>query len=121
MGLTLPRFDLGPEGPRWCYPEAVLLLALLLAAGPRSIAVLEFENQAKDAAIDRIYFSDLVRGAVHRLAPDLRVMTRENILQIVAASGRKLEDCAAAQCEVETGRLLGADLVVTGRISRVGT
>src|SRR5713226_6760082 len=106
----------------------MLLLALLLAVEPiprgapgRTLAVLEFESQlAAGETVDRIYFSDKVRGEIKRLLPAARVMTRENVVQLLAASGKKLEDCTG-ECEVETGRLLGADLVVSGRLTKVGT
>ena len=91
------------------------------AHAPQVIAVLEFDNQiASGETIDRVYFSDKVRGEIKRRRPDLGVMTRENVLQLLEASGKKLEDCVG-QCEVETGRLLGADLVISGRITKIGT
>ena len=105
-----------------------LMLALLSAVEPiprgapgRTVAVLEFESQlAPGETVDRIYFSDKVRGDIARLLPAARVMTRENVVQLLAASGKKLEDCTG-ECEVETGRLLGADMVVSGRLTKVGT
>ena len=109
----------------------ILALALLLAAeviprgAPgRTIAVLEFEGAlpASDG-VDRVYFSDQVRGAIGRTLPKARLMTRENVVQLLSSSektqGRTLADCSG-ECEVETGRLLGADLIVSGRFTKVG-
>jgi hypothetical protein len=109
----------------------ILALALLLAAEaiPRgapgkTVAVLEFEGQlpASDG-VDRVYFSDQVRGAIGRTLPKARLMTRENVVQLLSSSektqGRTLADCSG-ECEVETGRLLGADLIVSGRFTKVG-
>ena len=64
--------------------------------------------------------TDLVRAASLRVAPGLHVMTRENTMVLLQASGKKLEDCEG-ECEVDTGRRLGADLVVTGQVLKVGT
>ena len=47
-------------------------------------------------------------------------MTRENVLELLASSGKKIEDCVG-NCEVETGRLLGADYIVSSRLTKVGT
>ncbi|MBS2024464.1 MAG: hypothetical protein JST92_18850 [Deltaproteobacteria bacterium] len=90
------------------------------AQAPRRVAVLEFENELdKSEKIDRVYFSDAVRGLISDSKRGLTVMSRENVLVLLSSSGKKLEDCAAL-CEVETGRLLGADLVVSGRMTKVG-
>ena len=40
-------------------------------------------------------------------------MTRESI-EALLPSGTRLSDCAKAQCEVEVGRRIGADYIVTG-------
>ncbi len=87
------------------------------------MAVLEFENQVPapdSSSVDRVYFSDQVRGALSNALPSAVIMTRENTLQLLSASGKRLEDCAG-ECEVETGRMLGADYVVSGRLTKVGT
>ena len=80
--------------------------------------MLEFEVQ-KGLGIDRRTFSAQLQNVARRAAPDLFVMTQANIEQLVRASGKSLEECEG-QCAVETGRLIGADLVVAGRISRIG-
>ena len=93
------------------------------AAGPaqppgKRIAVLEFELPP-GMALDRIYFSDKVRGAIGKLAPQLFVITHEGELALLQASGKSLADCEG-ECAVDTGRLLGADWVVSGRFAAVG-
>jgi hypothetical protein len=91
-------------------------------AGAR-LAVLELRNKLKgrDAeALDLSYFADLARGAALRAVPSAQVMTRENLLVLLQAQGKKLEDCEG-QCDVETGRMIGADLVVSGEALRVGS
>jgi TolB-like protein len=108
-----------------------LLCAGLLAQIPFStraadatskLAVLEFDNDLRGTdkvEIDRTYFSDQVRGAVPRVLPRIKVMTRENTAEILKTYGRTIEGCVG-ECEVETGRMLGADYIVSGRLTKVG-
>jgi hypothetical protein len=86
-------------------------------------AVLDFRTMLKGGdgeSVDPIYFSNQVRTAVKHAAPLSRLMTRENVIVLLQSQGRKLEDCEG-ECEVDTGRLLGADLVLSGEIQRVGS
>jgi TolB-like protein len=90
---------------------------------PSLVAVLDFKSKLKgdDAeSLDAAYFSNAVRAAVRRKAPSVRVMTRENVVVLLEAQGKKLDDCEG-ECEVDTGRRLGADFVVSGELLRVGT
>src|SRR5205814_9442946 len=52
--------------------------------------------------------------------PSAKIITRENMLVLLQSSGKKLEECEG-ECEVETGRRIGADLVVSGELLRFGT
>ena len=76
------------------------------------LAVLEFET-APGLKIGRTYFSDLARGVVHRKAPTLFVLTRERTEALLAADGKTMADCQG-NCEVEVGRKLGADYIISG-------
>ena len=91
-----------------------------------------------DARVQRVAVIDLgvVGGAV---APDVaraltemvrttslrlpsgryQVITRENLLALLPPEV-SLEECTDAQCEIEFGRMVGADFVVTGEIARFG-
>ena len=103
----------------------MLLLALLLsaaAADSRVAAVLELKNKLQGAERDLIdagFLTDQVRAGVLEAAPSLRLMTRDNLLVLLEASGKKIEECEG-ECEVETGRRIGADLIVTGEVLRFG-
>src|SRR5438552_12177688 len=100
---------------------AVLLLMFSEFAGAeqhKKLAVLEFEV-AKGLEIDRRTFSARVQNAARHAAPGLFVMTQANIESLVRAAGKTLEQCEG-QCAVETGRLIGADIVLSGRISLIG-
>lgn len=86
------------------------------------LAVLEFDNALPDkkVEIDRLALSDQVRSIPGTRAPGLLVMARESVTQILEANKKSLEDCDT-QCETETGRKLGADYIVSGRIYRSGS
>ena len=97
-----------------------MILALLLAAA-QVVGVLEFRDKVPpDQRIDAGYLSDQVRSAVKDSLPQSSVITRENMLVLLQASGQKLEECEG-ECEVDTGRRIGADLVVSGELLRFGT
>lgn len=96
----------------------VLLCAL--AAPTRTLAVLEFESKLPKDTVDAQYLADVVRTAAKDAAPSLKVITRESMLVLLEASGKKLEDCQG-ECEVDTGRRLGADLVISGQVLKFGT
>jgi len=85
------------------------------------IAVLDFKSYAKDFKPEDVrYFTDLVRGATLRAAPGLEVMTRENLLVLLQATGKSLDQCEG-ECEVDTGRRIGADAVISGDVLKVGS
>lgn len=86
------------------------------------VAVLELRSKldpAERRLIDAAYLTDRVRAKVLTSAPGVEVMTRENMLVLLRASGKELADCEG-ECEVETGRRLGADGVVSGEVLRFG-
>ena len=66
------------------------------------------------------YFTDVVRGATLKASPALQVMTRENLLVLLQATGKDASNCEG-ECEVDTGRRIGADLIVSGEILKVGS
>lgn len=129
--LPLPSHR-SPRPARSTPLAACALLALLLLPGSahaagaapqqQKLAVLEFAVDLADRSqVDRLYFASAVQGAAQRLLPAQQyfIMTRENLQEILRGQGKVLEECQG-NCEVETGRLLSADLVIAGRISRVG-
>ncbi len=85
------------------------------------LAVLDFRNSANDLASDNVrYFADVVRGATLKASPNLDVMTRENLLVLLQATGKDVASCEG-ECEVDTGRRIGADVVISGEVLRVGS
>ena len=84
------------------------------------LAVLELRNFTKDLTHENAqYFTDVVRGAALRAQPQLEVITRENLLVLLQATGKKYEECEG-ECEVDTGRRIGADEIVSGEIQKLG-
>src|SRR5262249_3140111 len=78
------------------------------------LAVLDLRNLTKDLSPDDArYFTDLVRAAVLKFAPQLDVMTRENLLVLLKSTGKDLANCEG-ECEVDTGRRIGADAIISG-------
>ena len=93
------------------------------AGAAQLAAVLEFRTKlagAERSALDVGYLANAVRSAVLKAAPGVRVLTRENLLVLLQAGGKKLEECEG-ECDVETGRRVGADLVVSGDLLRFGS
>jgi TolB-like protein len=117
-----------------CAPLVVLFLPFVLAPGsvraqgqPQRkplLAVLEFDNHLGDSQENRdnrAYLTDLVRNRSNDLLPWLDLITRENIVALLAGQGKTLEDCQKeGECEVQTGERLGADYVISGALLRVG-
>jgi len=95
----------------------VLAIALAVSSGApegRRLAVLEFKNKIEGAdrkTVDATYFADQVRAAAVDALPGLNVITRESLLVLLKASGKRIGECEG-ECEVDTGRRTGADLVI---------
>lgn len=85
------------------------------------LAVLDFKSYTDALKPEDVrYFTDVVRGSALRSAPGLSVMTRENLLVLLQATGKDASQCEG-ECEVDTGRRIGADAVVSGEILKVGS
>jgi hypothetical protein len=85
------------------------------------LAVLELRNFTRELTKENAqYFTDVVRSAALKAQPQLEVVTRENLLVLLQASGKDLANCEG-ECEVDTGRRIGADQIVSGEIQKLGT
>ena len=99
----------------------IVLVALLGVVTPVSarplVAVLDFSESRTGLHADELsVLGDVSRGAALRaLGHQYDVITRENLVDLLKAHGKSLSQCSG-ECETETGRLLGAELVVSGRI-----
>src|SRR6059058_3790076 len=97
-----------------------ILLLLLAASAPaladgKLLSVLELHNKLEGGdkkAVDASYLSDRIRAEVLDAKLGVQVMTRENMLVLLQSQGKSLENCEG-ECEVDTGRRLGATLKAT--------
>lgn len=104
----------------------MFLVAFVVAAAAQTsggvTAVLELRNKLDGPernVVDAGFLTDVVRQQMLEEVPSLKLMTRENVITLLEATGRKLDECEG-ECEIDTGRRLGADFVVTGEILRFG-
>jgi Protein of unknown function (DUF1566) len=100
-----------------------LCVPVAQAAEPQlfRLAVVELRNEAELRPSEIAYLTDLARTQGNKTLPAERflVMTRESIVALLPP-GKTLADCAKSQCEVEVGRAIGADYIVTGEVLRFG-
>lgn len=103
----------------------MLATALLTLAGPahaKRVAVLEFSGDGSLVAADLQFLAEKVRSAALKFLDndEWKVITRENMLVMLDANAEDLAECVG-ECEVETGRLIGANMVVAGSARIFGT
>ena len=107
---------------------AILLLSIFVcflhfafAAGEKKVAVLELVNKAGVTDDEAYALTDQVRVVASQTLPgsSFIVMTSENIQELLPPD-MDLKKCTDAKCEVEMGRMLGADYIITGEIIRFG-
>jgi outer membrane protein assembly factor BamB/TolB-like protein len=97
-----------------------ILLSLLLALGPRTVAVLDFENPTGERPPGRIGFgiAEMLRAELSRL-PQFRVVERsflnDVLKELKLGTSGYLEPGAA----VRAGKLLGAESVIVGTYVKV--
>jgi formylglycine-generating enzyme required for sulfatase activity len=97
-----------------------LLLVLPAAAAERPLlAVLDFSvMDANLSEAEVVELSELARAeALDRLGGRYDIITRENLVDLLKSHGKTLEKCQG-ECETETGRLIGADVVVSGAVRK---
>jgi TolB-like protein len=100
-----------------------------MSASPRAeegqlerLAVLELKNmiQGQVTREEVGFLTNELRSILSQLPPErFVVMTRESMAVMIDPSVR-LEDCVGT-CEVDTGRMLGAEWIVTGEVVRFGS
>lgn len=86
-----------------------------LEARPR-LAVLELTDYAKLSRFELKSMTSLLRGSAARDGR-YHVITQENVTELLP-NDIQLEECVG-RCEVETGRRVGAALVMTGEVGRI--
>jgi len=67
------------------------------------------------------FLTDQIRGAsVKVLGKQIVVITRENLVDLLKAHGKTMEQCSEAKCATEYGRAISADYIITGEILKYG-
>jgi formylglycine-generating enzyme required for sulfatase activity/TolB-like protein len=108
----------------------LVLAALVFAAADQSgfaqaagklVAVLELNNKAGLTDDEADFLTNNVRNAASEALSAGRfvVMTRENI-ETLLPPGMDLKKCTESKCEIEMGRRLGAEYIITGEILNYG-
>jgi hypothetical protein len=84
------------------------------------LAVLDFDgSQAKLSDAEVLELTEIARmEALDRVGSHYDIITRENLIDLLKSHGKTLEKCQG-ECETETGRLIGADVVVSGAVRQV--
>ena len=84
------------------------------------VAVLELRNLSKLKRTDVSALTTTIRQAASHLSKSkFGLITKENI-SVMLPPGKTIEDCEG-ECDVETARLIGADYVISGEVSKFGS
>jgi hypothetical protein len=93
--------------------------ALGQAVNKPRVAVLTLRNRIDMTQSEVDYLTSLVRqAAADYLSKDYVIMTQENI-EVLLPPDTNLNDCVS-ECQVETGRTIGARYIITGEVLRFG-
>ena len=98
------------------------MVSNVYASDTKRIAVLELKNRTQSGVsqTELAYLTSEIRLIMSYLPKDqFLVMTKESMMMLIEP-GKTLEDCVG-ECEVETGRLINADWIITGEILRFGS
>jgi len=125
--------DAGPPPERAPPPEGALPAGITVReappapaecvqplAGPRQMLAVLNPGAPRRKLVpfaQRRLLARKLRALARGYLPEVRIITEENIEVLMAAQGKELAACEGA-CEIETGRRLGADVIVSGEISR---
>jgi hypothetical protein len=101
---------------------SLLLPAAAAAEDTRRLAVLELSGSLNRDVLS-VLSDQLRQGALKALkGTAYEVMTRENMAIIARDNGIDLAACQdGAECEVDIGRSIGADIIISGAVTRVGS
>ena len=93
------------------------------ATSGKMLAVLTLKSDASTGlSSDHVtMLTDYVRQLAFKVAGQHEIMTTENMEVLLKSHGTTLAQCAEASCEVEFGQRIGADFVVSGGLSKLGS
>lgn len=103
-------------------PCLLLLLVILFpvtthTAEQKRVAVLELRNEVGFSDQEAYFLTHKIRDAASQVlgSQGFLIITSESLEQLLPP-GVDLAKCTDAKCEVEIGRTIGADYIVTGEI-----
>ena len=89
------------------------------ALAEKRVAVLEFKGVGIDRNILHKLSDQTRRAAIETLPQSTyMIITRENMMMILGDMGKDAS-CIEGSCEVDIGRNIGADIIVTGNIMKI--
>ena len=94
------------------------LLIFVYVLNGQTMAVLEFEGKGISQT-DASALSDRLNNELYKLG-EYRLVERNQINEILIEQGFQQSGCTSDECVVEVGKLLGAQKMVAGSISKVG-
>ena len=104
-----------------CFVMLLVCLSMIsnALADVKHMAVLEFRGVGIDTAY-LLKLSDQSRRAAVELLPkkEYLIMTRENMQQMLSDMDKDLS-CLEGVCEVEIGRNVGAEIIITGDLLKI--
>jgi TolB-like protein len=101
---------------------SLLLPSSAVAEHTKRLAVLELSGTLNREVLS-VLSDQLRQGALTALkGTAYQVMTRENMATLARANGLDLAACQdGAECEVDIGRNIGADIIISGAVTRIGS
>jgi hypothetical protein len=113
----------------WRIATTLLVFSLLsqsVAMAEKRLAVLEFQGVGVDTALLSV-LADRSRAGVLSTTKGqeidgepLLVLTRENMMDHLAQMGKGADACVG-ECEVELGRNIGVDFIMSGELAQIGS
>ena len=99
----------------------VCLLTASTAAGQTRVAVLDFRNEA-DVEMNVVdYLSETNRTEAQRTFGGAYLVMQQEAIQALLPPDMDYATCTDADCEVTFGRMVGADLIITGEIHQLAS
>ena len=122
MPMIVPLVNLMKLHIKFVFFMLLLMITILstgAAYAEERLAILKFRNNEKALSSSEIsYIGEVFRDLGAKMGKrDLLIMTKENILQLLPP-GKSLEQCIG-ECEVETGRKIGADYILSGEVTKL--
>ena len=104
---------------RWLVAILLLIWSTVASAQTKLVAVLEFRGIGMDPQM-MMQLSEVARGGARSALPntEYNITSRESMKSMLEDMGKDLSDCNV-ECEVELGRVLQSDYVISGTIGKI--